>query len=47
MGVYYGAVCHAEKKKLVHCLKCQGHSKGLYNYKIKLGLLGKVNFELF
>ena len=28
--VYYPeAVCHAEK--LVHCLQCQGHSKGLYS----------------
>ena len=26
---YYEAMCHAEK--LVHCLQCQGDSKGLYN----------------
>ena len=30
MVVYYhGAVCHAEN--LVHYLKCQVHSKGLYS----------------
>ena len=26
---HHKPVCHAEK--LVHCVQCQGHSKGLYN----------------
>ena len=34
MVEYYETMCHAEK--LVHCLQCQGQSKGLYNQNLTI-----------
>ena len=36
---------HFPRKKLVHCLQCQGHSKGLYNQNMTNFLLHLLNFS--
>ena len=34
---YHELVCRAEK--LVHCVQCQGHSKGIYNKNITISVV--------
>ena len=36
-GMVMQPECHAEK--LVHCLQCQGHSKGLYNQNMTISAI--------